>query len=320
MKKNILLLETVADEAFQLLVESTNIEIFTAYGDKPLSEIVTNTPIHAVITRGKGQVNKDLMEACPQLEVAARCGVGLDNVDVKEASNRRIKVVNAPGSNASTVAEHTISLMLMLQRNLYKAISEAKAGNWNWRNQFVGDEISGKTLGILGLGNIGQKVAKIAEAFGMRVIYANRSILTVPYERLSFEEVLRESDIISLHLPLVPETNQLIDAKAFEHMKPTALLINTARGAIVDQSALLQALDNKQIAGYGADIPMATPPSPNDPLITHPNTLITPHVGSLTATTYTNMCVSTVKNVLEILNNGKPQIESIFNRKELDIV
>ncbi|CAH0996134.1 Hydroxypyruvate reductase [Emticicia aquatica] len=317
MKKNVLLLETIADEAYQLLAESQNIQIFTAYGEQSLTDILSENSIDAVITRGKGQVNLQLMDACPDLKVAARCGVGLDNLNVKEATARKIKVVNAPGSNASTIAEHTISLILMLQRNLYNAINEVKSSNWNWRNQYEGDEINGKTLGILGLGNIGKKVAKIADAFGMKVVYWNRSKVESPYEFLTFEEVLRQSDIISIHLPLVTETKQLIDKKALALMKPNAILINTARAIIVDQDALLEALNNKTIAGYGADVPMATPPSANDPLMIHPNTLITPHVGSLTTTTYTNMCVSTVKNVLAILNEQQPQMESIFNRNEL---
>jgi D-3-phosphoglycerate dehydrogenase len=317
MQKNVLLLETIADEAFKLLIEAKNIQIFTAYDEKPLSEILAENSIDAVITRGKGQVNRELMDACPKLQVAARCGVGLDNIDVKEATNRKIKVINAPGSNAATVAEHCISLMLMLQRNLYHAIREVKAGNWAWRNQFDGDEIGGKTLGILGLGNIGKKVANIANAFGMKVVYYNRSEVGIPYERLSFEDVLRQSDIISIHLPLVVETKELIDEKAFSLMKPNALLINTARGAIVKQEALLNALNSKKIAGYGADIPMATPPDAHDPLMTHQNTLITPHIGSLTATTYTNMCISTVQNVLFILEGKTPQIASIFNLNEL---
>ncbi len=315
--KNVLLLETIADDALDLLTDADNVQIFTAYGDEPLAKIMAENPIHAVITRGKGQVNKALMQACPDLQVAARCGVGLDNVDVKEATARKIKVVNAPGSNAATIAEHTISLMLMLQRNLYQSINEVKAGNWEARNHFQGDELSGKTLGILGLGNIGQKVAKIADAFGMKVIYWNRSKVNNAYDYMSFEEVLKQSDIISIHLPYAPETHHLIDVKAFSMMQPHAILINTARGAIVNQDVLCKNLENKTIAGFGADVLASEPPSPNDPLLTHPKALITAHVGSLTATTYTKMCVSTVQNVLAILADKAPQTESVFNRKDL---
>jgi D-3-phosphoglycerate dehydrogenase / 2-oxoglutarate reductase len=315
--KNVLLLETIADEALTLLTQAENIQIFTAYGDEPVAKIMAENTIHAVITRGKGQVNKALMEACPQLQVAARCGVGLDNVDVKEATLRKIKVVNAPGANASTIAEHTLSLMLMLQRNLYQSINEVKTGNWEARSRFQGDELNGKTLGILGMGNIGKKVAKLADAFGMKVLYWSRTKAKNKYKYASFETVLKKSDIISIHLPYLPETHQLIDEKAFSLMKPHALLINTARGTIIDQDILYKKLENRDIAGFGADVLAAEPPSPNDPLLTHPKALITAHVGSLTATTYTKMCVSTVNNVLAILAGKEPQVESVFNRKEL---
>jgi D-3-phosphoglycerate dehydrogenase / 2-oxoglutarate reductase len=315
--KNVLLLETIADDASEILKSAENIQIFTAYGDEPLARILSKNTIHAVITRGKGQVNKALMEACPQLQVAARCGVGLDNVDVKEATLRKIKVVNAPGANAATIAEHTLSLMLLLQRNLYQSINEVKAGNWDARNRFQGDELQGKTLGILGMGNIGKKVAKLADAFGMKVIYWSRAKVKNKFKYASFEDVLRKSDIVSLHLPYFPELHHLIDEQALAMMKPTALLINTARGTLIDQTILHKALENKTIAGFGADVLANEPPAPNDPLLTHPKALITAHVGSLTATTYTKMCVSTVQNVLAILAGKEPQIESVFNRNAL---
>ena len=315
--KNVLLLETIADEALDILTHAENIQIFTAYGDAPLAKILSENAIHAVVTRGKGQVNKALFEACPDLQVAARCGVGLDNVDVKEATARKIKVVNAPGANASTIAEHTLSLMLMLQRNLYQSINEVKSGNWEARNHFQGDELNGKTIGILGMGNIGKKVAKLADAFGMKVIYWSRTKVENAYEFVSFEDILHQSDVISIHLPYLPETHHLIDDRAFSKMKPNVLLINTARGTIIDQNILYTALENKTIAGFGADVLATEPPSPNDPLLTHPKALITAHVGSLTATTYTQMCVSTIHNVLAILSDKEPQIESVFNRKEL---
>lgn len=315
--KNVLLLETIAGEALELLKHAENIHIFTAYGDETVEKIMSENAIHAVITRGKGQVNKALMAACPDLQVAARCGVGLDNVDVKEATLRKIKVVNAPGANAATIAEHTLSLMLMLQRNLYQSINEVKSGNWDARSHFQGDELNGKTLGILGMGNIGKKVAKLADAFGMKVIYWSKNAVKSKYKFVSFEDVLKKSDVVSIHLPYFPELHHLIDEKAFSMMKPNALLINTARGTLIDQAVLFKALENKTIAGFGADVLATEPPAPNDPLLTHPKALITAHVGSLTATTYTQMCVSTVQNVLAILSDKEPQLASVFNRAAL---
>lgn len=322
MKKNVLLLETVADEAMELLNNAASageIEIFTAYGDKPLANILQENSIDGVITRGKGQGNKQLMEACPDLQVIARCGVGLDNVDVKEATARKIKVVNAPGSNSSTIAEHAITLMLMLQRNLYESARQVKAGNWDWRNQFVGDELHGKTLGVLGMGNIGKRVAKLGDAFSMNVVYWDKFPVQSDYQGLPLEEVLKVSDIITLHLPLFEDTKNLIGEKELAMMKRHAILVNTARGALVDQKALVDALNNGTIGGFGADVLVVEPPAQDEPLLSHPKTIITAHVGSLTATTYKNMCVSTVKNVLAILSGKAPQPESVFNRKELNL-
>ncbi|MFD2523474.1 2-hydroxyacid dehydrogenase [Emticicia soli] len=322
MKKNVLLLETVADEAMDLLNNAASageIEIFTAYGDKPLTDILQENTIHGVITRGKGQGNAQLMDACPDLQVIARCGVGLDNVDVKEASARKIMVVNAPGSNSSTIAEHAITLMLMLQRNLYESARQVKAGNWEWRNQFVGDELHGKTLGVLGMGNIGKRVAKLGDAFSMNVVYWDKFPVQSEYQALPLEELLKVSDIITLHLPLFEDTKNLIGEKELSLMKPSAILVNTARGALVDQKALIEALNNNVIGGFGADVLVVEPPAQDEPLLSHPKTIITAHVGSLTATTYKNMCVSTVKNVLAILSGNAPQPESVFNRRDLSI-
>lgn len=313
--KNLLLLETVAEEAHQLLTEAKDITVHTAFSGLPPSEVLSK--IDAVITRGLGQVNTSLMDACPNLQVAARCGVGLDNVDVAEATRRKIKVVNAPGSNASTVAEHTIALMLMLERNLFQALNDVKSGNWAARSSFKSDELGEKTLGVLGLGNIGQKVAKIAEALGMRVIYWSKSPKDVPYQHVSKEELLASADVISIHVPLTADTTNLIDAEALAQVKPSCIIVNTARGQIVDKAALINALNTGRLAGYGADVPTSPPPAADDPLIAHPKTLITAHVSSLTATTYKNMCVSTVNNVLAILRGEAPTPGCIFNSKDL---
>lgn len=316
MKHKILLLETIADEAMALLTNAEDVEIFTVYDQAILSQVVDNQNINGIITRGIGQVNEALISSFPDLKTITRCGVGLDNIDVKFATEKGVKVINAPGSNSATIAEHTISLMLMLQRNLYRSINEVKAGNWDWRKQFSGDEINGKTLGILGLGNIGKRVAKIAEAMGMKIVYWNLLAEDVSYQFLSLDEVLQTADIISLHLPLTPETENLINAERLKLMKPTAILINTARGGIIDQKAVADALQNEKIAGFGADVLVEEPPREEaEDLINHPNALITAHVGSLTARTYTEMCVSTVKNTLAILRGKQPDERSIFNRK-----
>lgn len=319
MPKTIILLETVAKEAMQLLKEASDMHIITGFDEVSLQKNIANTTIDAIITRGKGQVREKLLNQLPHLKVISRCGVGLDNIDVAAATKRGIKVVNAPNSNANTIAEHTISLLLLLQRNLYGAITMVKEGRWNERGTYVGDEIHGKTLGILGLGNIGKKVARIADAMGMNIIYWSAQKEDVPYPFLSLEEVLKNSDALSLHLPLTTETEHLINEKALAKMKTTVLLINTARGKIIDQKALSKALANKKIGGFAADVLAVEPPETNESLLQYPNTLITAHVGSLTATTYTQMCVMTVENTLKILRGEAPAPNCIFNRNELGL-
>ena len=317
MSKNILLLETVADEAMQLLEAAENIQILKGFDETTLQHHIARERIDAIITRGKGQVRTDLMGKLTDLKVISRCGVGLDNIDVSEATKRNIKVVNAPNSNADTIAEHTIAILLMLQRNLFNAITMVKENRWADRGSYIGDESHGKTLGIIGMGNIGRKVAKIGTSLGMNVVYWSAKKEEVPYPFLDFDALLSTSDSISLHLPLTPKTENLLNSSAFSKMKSSALLINTARGGIINQKELYSALQNKKIAGFAADVLAQEPPDTNDPLLQLDNVLITAHLGSLTKTTYTKMCTMTVDNTLAILAGAQPMANCIYNRNEL---
>ncbi|CAL1517794.1 NAD(P)-dependent oxidoreductase [Chitinophaga sp. MM2321] len=315
MRKNVLLLETVADEALAILQK--NVNVFTGYDEVSLKNVLNKEDIHAIITRGKGLINKPLIDACPHLQVVARCGVGLDNVDVGEATVRKIMVINAPGSNAATIAEHTLSLMLMLMRNMYESVAQVKQDNWNWRNQYTGDELNGKTLGILGMGNIGKRVARIGEAFGMEVLYWSKSVQDLPYKYRTMEDVLRHSDVVSLHLPFNNETDKIIGEKQLGLMKTGSLLINTARGALIDHAALLQALNAQAISGFAADVLPEEPPVQHLPIVHHPRAIITPHSGSLTAATYRQICLLTINNVVAVLTGEQPERNSIYNREAL---
>ncbi len=316
MPFNILLLETITEEALHILAQ--NAQVLPATTPFSGLEIATQHPIHAIVTRGKGAVNEALINACNQLQVIARCGVGLDNVNVELATQKGIKVVNAPGSNADTVAEHALGLMLMLQRHLYTSIEAVKQNDWNFRNRYQGDEIRGKTLGILGLGNIGSKVAHLAAAFGMHIIYWDiHPKNDVPYTCYPLEDLLEKADIISLHLPLVSATRQLLDANLLHKMKPNSLIVNTSRGEVIDQIALLAALEQNKIGGFAADVLDQEPPAANDPLLQLPNVLITPHSASLTARTYNEMCVITAQNTVNLLTGKTIDEKFIFNRNQL---
>lgn len=315
MSKNILLLETIHPDALTLLEKEPEVRLFKRYdmelGPDSLQQI------DAVITRGIGQVNQSLLDKCPRLKIAARCGVGLDNFDTKACTSRGISILNTPGANAQTVAEHTMALMLLLQRNLFTAITESKKGNWAIRNSIATDELFSKTLGIIGMGNIGQKVAHMAAAFGMRVLYWSQSHKNVPFEFVTKDELLSQADIITLHLPAGPGTDAMINEHSLALMKKGAFLINTARRSLVDENALLAALDSGQLAGYAADVPFSPSPEQGHALLSHPKVLLSPHMSSLTSTTYRQMCLLSAHNVLAMLQGKPPTAGCMFNENDL---
>ena len=308
MKDNILFLETIADEAMKLVVDNNKVNYYFLDANYDKSQI------DGIITRGTARVNAELIGQYPSLKCIAKVGVGVDNVDVKFATSKGIQVLNTPGINASTMAEHTLALILMLQRNMYNTISKTKEDDWNSRKNYVGDEISGKVLGIIGMGDIGKKVANLASAFGMKIIYWNRSDQKVPFDLVSLEELSQKADIISVHLPLTQETEGILDSKFFVNVKKGALLVNTARGKIVDDAALLDALDHGNLSGYAADVLSKEPPPENHPLMTHPKTLITPHIGSLTKSTYDHMCYLSLSNLLAIVSNEVVDKKFLYNQ------
>ncbi len=314
-RPHVLMLESISDKAQNLLVQKAS--VFEAFTPDAAMEACQRQEIHGIVTRGKGQVDENLIKACPHLKVIARCGVGLDNIDVSFASQHKIKVINLPGSNAHTVAEHTLALMLSLQRRQFQSITQVKAANWDYRNQYQGDEIRGKTVAILGLGNIGKKVAQLIDAFGGNVIYWGRQPQEVPYAYYSLEEALKLSDIVTLHLPLLTDTENLLDKERLALMKPGALLINTSRGAIVHQPSLVTALNSGALGGYATDVLVEEPPAPDHPFLHMDQVLVTPHSASLTATTYRQMCEKSVANLLALLNDESIDKKYIFNRSLL---
>lgn len=304
----ILLLEPIHEEARALLEGYDRVT-----PEQPDRETPPDEDVVAILTRGRGRVSRELIEGCPKLRVVARCGVGLDNIDLDAARERSIPVVYAPGSTTDAVAEHTLLLMLALSRRLC-ALSEAVAsGRWEIRVGYDGTELKGKKLGVVGLGAIGRRVAALAEAFGMRVCYYNRSAREVPYERLSLDELLAESDVVSVHLPLTGGTRHLIGERELKLIKPGALLINTSRGTVIDQRALAAALQGGHLGGFAADVLEEEPPDPSEDLLKSERLLITPHVAALTEETYREMCVRTAKNVLAVLRGEQPEHESVYD-------
>lgn len=295
----IVLLETIHPDAEALLATYDRVVLAETPAD--LGTRIPYDEIVAILTRGRGQIRRPLLEACPHLRVVARCGVGLDNIDVAVAQARGIAVERAPGSTTIAVAEHTLLLMLGLARRLDLLAGAVKAGNWSVRNAYEGHDLYGKILGIIGMGDIGQRVATLATAFGMAVIYWNRTPKALPYRQVELATLLQQADVVTLHCALAPETHHLLGTRELALLKPTALLINTARGALLDPAALRTAILANRIAGFGADVLDQEPPDPADPLLQQDRVLITPHTSALTAETYRAMCMQTAQNVLAVL-------------------
>ena len=243
-------------------------------------------------------VDQALLDAAPELRAISNYAVGTDNVDLKAASERGIPVGNTPDVLTDATADLAFALLLALARRLPEGERDVREGQWVTfePDRNLGAEVTGATLGIVGFGRIGKAVARRAEGFGMAIVHTGEHEL---------EAVLERADFVSLHVPLTPETHHLIDAAAFERMKPTALLVNTARGPIVDAAALERALHERAIAGAALDVTDPEPLPADHPLLQAPNLLVVPHVGSATVRTRHKMTEIAVDNLLAALA-GEP--------------
>jgi D-3-phosphoglycerate dehydrogenase len=249
-------------------------------------ELLTVAPRYdALIVRGRTKVTAAVLEAAPQLKVVGRAGVGVDNIDLKAAAARSVTVVNAPVATTIAVAELTLALLLASVREVPRADAQAKAGKWI-KKELEGTELSGKTLGIVGCGRIGRAVAVRAAAFGMRVLgfdnhLAGDALLQAGIRAVTLEELFAAADIISLHIPLTDSTRGLLNAAAFAQMKTGVRIVCAARGGIIDESALLQALADGKVASAALDVFSIEPPG-QTALVSHPRVIVTPHVGAQT--------------------------------------
>jgi glyoxylate reductase len=247
------------------------------------------------------RIDADLLEHAPRLKAISNYAVGYDNIDIAAAASRGIPVGNTPDVLTETTADLAFALLLAAARRLPEAIESVRRGDWGtWEpDRYLGFEVHGATLGIIGMGRIGSAVARRARSFEMKVIHAGGR------DRGALAPLLRESDFVSLHCPLTPETHHLIDAAALAEMRPTAILINTARGPIVDQVALRRALIDGTIAAAALDVTDPEPPPTDDPLMSAPNLIVVPHIGSATHATRERMADLAVDNLLAALD-GRP--------------
>lgn len=309
MKKNVFIFEPLHEKALALLENRCRVTRASAYDE---STVIKEIPgAEAIIIRALGRVNAAVMDAAGQPKVIARQGVGVDHIDLEAARARGIRVINSPTGNTLAVAEHFLFLALSLARKVRRLDAWLRSGDWSGLDTYAADELTGRTLGILGFGNIGRLVAKICSAaFNMPVIYASRS----PHEkeaaelgaaRVEIDELFRRADLIAVCQALTPETRGLVDARLMALMKPTSYLINLSRGGVWNELELAEALKNRRIAGAASDVYQEEPLRADHPLLSCDNFFGTPHSAALTGEALLRIDLDIAEHVLEILE-GKP--------------
>ena len=267
-----------------------------------------------LLTLLSDRIDEALLDLSPRLLVVSNMATGFDNIDVAAASRRNVLVTRTPGVLSETTAEFTIALMFAAARRIVEGDRQTRTGEWKtWGPEILlGRDLAGSTLGIIGMGGIGREVARRARALGMRVVYHSRTRKPAQERRYRMEFVeldilLRESDFVCLHAPLTPETRHLINKRALHLMKSTAVLVNTARGPLVDQKALYSALTAGRIAAAALDVTDPEPIDPHDPLLTLPNVIITPHIASASIATRSRMAMLGAENLVQALNGRVPK-------------
>jgi len=274
--------------------------------------------VEGIILRTNIKVTREIIEAAPCLKIISRTGAGVDNVDVAAATEKGILVCDTPGVNSNSVAEQTLAILLGLAKQL-KIMNKAMCeGNWKIRNDSKTVDVEGKTLGLIGIGRIGSLVAyKCRQAFNMKVIAYDPYVKQAEGIELcpNLDQVFKEADFISIHVPYMEQTHHLVNAKLLNLMKPDAYLINTSRGPLVDEKALIEALEKGSIAGAGLDVFEKEPPSPDNPLLRFNNVIVTPHSSALSRECIMKVHITAAQAVVDFFNGKKPH--SVFNEEGL---
>lgn len=303
----VLVSDPISDMGIQQLHDADDIIVDkqTGLSEDELIAIIEN--YDALLVRSQTKVTKRIMEAGKRLKAIGRAGVGVDNIDLEAATERGIVVINAPDGNTISTCEHTFAMMMALARNIPQAYAKTIGGEWD-RKSFVGVELRRKVLGIIGMGRIGSEVSKRAKAFGMEVIGYDPFLTEERAEKLgvrlgSVDDVVREADFITVHTPLTKETTHLISHEQFEIMKPGARIINCARGGIINEQALVEAIDRGIVAGAAFDVFEEEPPSKDHPFMNHPKVIVTPHLGASTVEAQENVAIDVSEELLHILRN-----------------
>ncbi len=320
-KFRVLLADEIVAEGVEILEAAEGLDVDNRPQIDPITLKSVVGEYDALIVRSRTQITRDILEASGQLRVIGRAGIGVDNIDLDAATRRGIIVLNAPGGNVVSAAELTLSLMLAVIRRIPQADASVRGGRWE-RGRFKGTELHGKTLGLVGAGRIGTEVARRARAFGMRILtydpYLSRERAEQQrMELVTLPDLLEESDIVSLHCPLTDETRGLISSKELARMKPSAYFINAARGGVVDEDALAEALADEKIAGAALDVFAHEPVDPDHPLLKLDNVVLSPHLGSATREAQRSVGIEIAKAVRDALLAGR--FHSAVNAPELAV-
>ena len=317
----ILITDHISEEGIRKLREFGDVEIQVGVSEEELKARIAG--YDALIVRSGTKVTREVIEAGTRLKVIGRAGVGVDNIDVDSATERGIMVVNAPGANTISAAEHTIGMLLSLSRKIPAANQSLKSGEWS-RKKYMGVEVNGKVLGIIGLGRVGGEVAKRAKGLGMRVVAYDPFISQekageLGVSLMAFSEVLSISDFITIHTPLMKDTYHLIGKDEFEKMKEGVRIINCARGGIIDENALVEAIKSGKVAGAALDVFEQEPPPMDSDLLKLDSVIVTPHLGASTEEAQRAAAIVIADEVIRALEN-KPvrnAVNMIYVEEEL---
>jgi D-3-phosphoglycerate dehydrogenase / 2-oxoglutarate reductase len=308
--KKVLLAEPIDEAGIKVLTGRVDVLISPDPSGESVGQFLKE--VQGLIVRTATKVTRSMIEAAPRLEVISRTGGGLDNVDIEAATESNVVVCGVKGPQDRFVAEHAVALIMALGKQIFYLNQEVRKGNFKSRYDYRPMGLAGKRVGVMGLGRIGRIVAEMCHHLGMEVWgydpYLNPEDLHLPglvftKER---EEIIRTSDFLSLHVPLSPETQGLIGKKEIDLMKPTAFLINTSRGEIIDEPALIDALRQGKIAGAGLDVFAKEPPETSHPFFQMENVILTPHTGALTKDAVAQLAEGAAQNIIDVLEGRKP--------------
>jgi D-3-phosphoglycerate dehydrogenase len=302
----VLVSDPISDMGIQMLYDAADVEVVKQSGLSEDELIAIIGEYDALLVRSQTKVTEKIMNAGTKLKVIGRAGVGVDNIDLEAATKRGIIVINAPDGNTIATCELTFAMMMSTARMIPQAYKKTVGGEWD--RKFIGVELRNKTLGILGMGRIGSEVAKRAKVFGMEVIGYDPFLTEERAEKIGVKlgtvnEIVAKADFITVHTPLTPETRHLISKPQFEIMKPGMRLINCARGGIIDEMAMVEAIDQGIVAGAAFDVFEVEPPQKDHPFLNNPKVIVTPHLGASTIEAQENVAIDVSEEVLHILRN-----------------